>query len=68
MESIGWEYKTVLIDLGGFFRPNVKLDTLDAALNQEGEDGWELVTAVPVATGNGATIAFVCFFKRRYSE
>ena len=29
-----------------------------------GEEGWELVTCFPIATGNGATIEVVWLFKR----
>ena len=59
-----WEYKTLEIDVAGFFGPNVKPEALDAELNAHGADGWELVSAFDVNRGHGRTSAIVALFKR----
>ena len=40
-----WEYKTTKIKLTGLFKNKVDPATLDAVLNQFGQDRWELVAA-----------------------
>ncbi len=56
-----WEYKTIKIDLKGLFSPSFENEP---DLNQYGRDGWELVSAFPLATGYGRTVSAVFVFKR----
>jgi hypothetical protein len=59
-----WEYKSVQLDVAGWFTPDVQPDALDAALNEHGAAGWELVSAFDVNRGHGRTSAVVALFKR----
>lgn len=40
-----WEYRTLKIDATGFWGGKVDERELDRALNEAGNQGWELVTA-----------------------
>ena len=64
MRPPAWEYKSVQIDVAGFFSPDVQPDLLDAELNAFGAQGWELVSAFDVNRGHGRTSAVVALFKR----
>lgn len=63
-----WEYKVVKVPVPGVFKPEVKEEAIDQALNQHGAAGWELVSALGVHTGNGATIEIVLMLKRPGGE
>ena len=59
-----WEYKTVQIDVAGWFLPKVEPDAMDAELNRYGAEGWELVSAFDVNRAQGRTSHVVVLFKR----
>lgn len=59
-----WEYKTVKLDIPGFFGPNVKPDEIDATLNAFGHEGWELVSVLDISDTSGRSKAIVAMFKR----
>lgn len=59
-----WEYKTVKLDIPGFFGPNVKPDEIDVTLNAMGHEGWELVSAIDMNDGSGRSKEIVVIFKR----
>lgn len=42
-----WEYKTIDYRQSSFFSGAVKVEPLEAQLNELGRMGWELVNAVP---------------------
>jgi hypothetical protein len=63
-----WEYEVVKIPVSGLFKPDVKASALDRALDQLGSVGWELVSALGVQTGNGATIEIVLMLKRPVAQ
>jgi len=64
MRAPRWEYKSLHLDVAGWLGPKVEPDRLDAELNAHGDAGWELVSALDVNTGQGATAAIVALFKR----
>ena len=59
-----WEYKTVQIDVAGWFLPTVEPDAMDAELNRYGAEGWELVSAFDINRAHGRTSHVVVLFKR----
>lgn len=64
MRGQRWEYRSVLLDVGGWVSPKVDADAVDAELNQFGEAGWELVNAFDLNAGHGRTSSIVALFKR----
>ena len=61
---MAWEYKVLKVPVHGMFKPNVNAESIDQTLDQLGYQDWELVSAVGVQTGNGATIEIVLMLKR----
>lgn len=59
-----FEYKTIKLDISGFFSPKVKAEKVDEELNQLGSVGWELVSAFDTNWGHGASAELVLIFKR----
>jgi hypothetical protein len=64
MTAPRWEYKSLLIDVTGFWGPNIDSSGLEEVLNQHGSDGWELVSAFDINRGHGATAALMVLLKR----
>ena len=64
MRAPRWEYKTLHIDVQGFFGPKVKPEALDAELNAHGDAGWELVSAFDVNRADGTSSALLLLLKR----
>ena len=60
-----WEYRTVKLSTQGFWSGG-ELDeaALDAAMNDIGEEGWELVSAFGTNKGFGESRDVVVIFKR----
>jgi len=58
-----WEYRTLKIDATGFWGGKVDERELDRALNEAGNQGWELVTAVN-SQGSASTTHLLFTFKR----
>ena len=59
-----WEYKTIKVNVGGFFGGVLKVKTFDRALNELGRDGWELVAAIHTTGMYGTSREAVAIFKR----
>ena len=60
-----WEYKTIRIPFSkGWDRPGIEPTELDAALNQLGVEGWELVSVLSTSLENGRSGDAMAFFKR----
>jgi hypothetical protein len=59
-----WEYKVVIKNrwLGGVEKK------IEDELNELGYQGWELISAVPIAAGLGSTTSYVLIFRRQYSS
>ncbi len=53
-EQTGWEYRVQSV--GGFF--STKDEVIEAALNEWGEEGWELVNAF-VTQNSGSKVTLV---------
>ena len=64
MPAQKWEYKTMKLDISGWFLPEMNAEEADVALNAVGEAGWELVAAFDVNRMRGATWEVVAMFKR----
>jgi hypothetical protein len=62
-----WEYRVMLMGVEGFFGPKIDLDRLGHYLNEAGEVGWELVTVVPIARGEGRAAELMGILKRKRS-
>lgn len=63
-----WEYKTIKFNSKGFLGGVVDIPTLDAALNDLGAQGWELVSVFDTnMIVDGATREIVATLKRRRS-
>ena len=63
-----WQYKVLKHSVNGVFKPDVDPGLIEKSLAYYGDAGWELVSALSVATGNGATIEVVLMLKRPVSE
>ena len=60
-----WEYKSLLVETGGFVRRGViDVEEVDALLARHGRSGWELVAVVPVSDGAVGTARLLYTFKR----
>lgn len=62
-----WEYKTIKVETLGFRGGILDTTEFNALLNQLGLAGWELVSTVGTAMGNGASREVVAIFKRMLS-
>ena len=59
-----WEYKSITMDVAGWFGPDVEPEQMDRVLDANGAEGWELVSAFDVNAGHGRTTSIVMLFKR----
>lgn len=59
-----WEYKTLVLSVAGFMAPKVNVPNVEAAMNELGRDGWELVSALDTNAGHGSSCHLVAIFKR----
>ena len=60
----GWEYRVVSIELPVSLHPHVPTDTIAAALDELGGEGWELVAVTDLCAASGFTYAVMATFKR----
>ncbi|MFA5235784.1 MAG: DUF4177 domain-containing protein [Bacilli bacterium] len=60
-----WEYKTIVVGAKGFFGGKFTPAELDACLNAEGREGWELVSFTTSNQAYGTTGYGVAVFKRK---
>lgn len=59
-----WDYLVMKMDIDGFFGPQLDIDELRAYLDNAGEDGWELISVLPITRGEGRTANLVGILKR----
>ncbi len=59
-----WHYATWKINVSGFFGPNVETTQIDAALNEAGRAGWELVSITDLNWNQGGSKFLLYTFKR----
>ena len=59
-----FEYRTLQLQLEGWFRPDVDVAQTDATLDALGREGWELVSVVDLNRGHGHSTSLVAFLKR----
>ncbi len=64
MAMTRWEYWTLQVEVGGFLRPKVEKDVLDAVLDEVGAEGWELVSALDLSRREGFSDVILAVFKR----
>lgn len=55
----------MLMGVEGFFGPKVDLGQLQEYLDGVGDAGWELVSVVPLARGEGRSAEIMGIFKRK---
>jgi hypothetical protein len=60
-----WEYRVMLMNVQGFLGPSVDLEQLRQYLDAAGDEGWELVAAVPITRGQGSMSDLMGILKRR---
>lgn len=61
-----WEYKTIDIETGSWISSGeIEPAKIDREMNHWGDQGFELVSVIPVSTGSVGTKKIVLFFKRR---
>ncbi|HEY0020971.1 MAG TPA: DUF4177 domain-containing protein [Longimicrobium sp.] len=65
----GWEYQTLKVEPGGWLGGKVDIDELRDRLNALGREGWELVSALDTAygQGQGGTREIIAILKRPLS-
>ena len=59
-----WEYKTLKLGASGFWGGKVDENEMEQYMNQLGQQGWELVTAVDTNKAYGETRDIFVIFKR----
>lgn len=59
-----WEYHVELVDIGGFWGPNVDPSIISRMFNKAGSDGWEMVSIVDINSGHGQSSRLLVTFKR----
>ncbi len=59
-----WEYTVLKYQLKGFISLSLDIEELDKALNQLGDEGWELVSCFGV-DNNGYTKEMIATLKRQ---
>jgi hypothetical protein len=64
MNQPRWEYRTLKIDISGFFGPKLNVDRIAEALNEQGREGWELVSSFDVSHHHGVSSDVLMIFKR----
>jgi hypothetical protein len=67
MNQRRFEYRSVMLEPGGFLGGKVDQTKFEAELNRMGQDGWELVSAFDTNQSYGATRFVVAVFKREVS-
>lgn len=60
-----WEYKVVTRKAEGWVTKDIPEDAAEAALNDLGADGWELVGVAPIVGEGMTTKSVMLFLKRR---
>jgi hypothetical protein len=65
MRHTQWEYRTLRLDIGGWFGPNLDPAQLEAELNAQGAAGWELVNVFDLNAGEGRSTAVVALSTRQ---
>ena len=61
-----YEYKVVKVPMKGIFKRDID-PSLNATLNSEGNDGWQLVNSITQAEGFGESNQAVLIFMREMS-
>ncbi len=62
-----FEYKTVSINVEGFFGIKMDMVAYEDMLNDMGRKGWELMNSYPISYHEGATAQIISVFKRKLS-
>ena len=59
-----WQYITDVIYAGGLFRRSIDREKLERCLKERNEEGWELVSVLPITGYYGTTREVVVIFRR----
>ncbi len=60
-----WEYKTVTFEAKGFMGGTLDTDNFDEKLNEQGRQGWEVVSCFDTNYAQGGTRYVYVLMKRR---
>jgi hypothetical protein len=72
-----WEYQIMVSTMSGILKPDISpiWETVGAdgvtdlqRIQKWGEEGWEIVSVLPIASGNGSTQQVTWIFKRKKPE
>lgn len=63
-----WEYKTLKFKTKGVFGGIIDTEDFEYALNQLGDNGWELVSCFDTNQSQGASREVIAVFKRMKSQ
>lgn len=59
-----WDYRVMMMNTDSFFGPQIDIDELRTYLDDAGAEGWELVSVLPIAQGQGRTTTLLGILKR----
>lgn len=60
-----WEYKSIKFETKGFFSTILEIEDFNFKLNKLGNEGWELVSCIPIGGSDGQTLEVTAVFKRK---
>jgi hypothetical protein len=60
-----WEYRTLKYKAGGFLGGKIDTDEFEQALNEQGSEGWEVISCFDTTKSEGSTREVIVVFKRR---
>jgi hypothetical protein len=60
-----WEYKSIKIEVRGFWTKKLDVNEFDDQLNSLGSDGWELVSCFDTSQYQGESKEVIAVFKRK---
>lgn len=60
-----WEYKSIKFETKGFLSITLEIEDFNFKLNEFGNEGWELVSCVPISGTSGETVEVTAVFKRK---
>ncbi|HEU4326655.1 MAG TPA: DUF4177 domain-containing protein [Roseiflexaceae bacterium] len=59
-----WDYRVMLMSIEGLLGQNIDLDALRNYLDEAGDQGWELISVLPISRHDGRTSELLGIMKR----
>ncbi|MDF2946463.1 MAG: hypothetical protein K0S51_1142 [Bacillales bacterium] len=60
-----WEYKSIKFKPGGFFGGKLNEEQFERELNENGQEGWELISCFDTSFGQGTSREVIAVMKRK---